>query len=274
MTLAFLRFSLASLFLAPFFLVQTKKIKINKIDLPKLIAVGVFSITLNISLFFEGIKRTSAIDASVLSLIIPILSVLAGWWFLKEKVYLVNLFGIGLGLLGTLTIIGIPQFITGSFSPQIMIGNILILLAAISWVTGAIISKKVLNKYSSLVVTAIGFLVGSVSMIIPAGFEYIKNPGWVNDITILGLLGLTFITLLSSISAYFLFEWGLSKTSVIMSDLFQYLETIVAATLAVFILNEQISISFIAGALFIVLGAYLGTLSKEIHHRLHKAHRV
>ena len=274
MTLAFLRFCLASLFLAPFLLSESKKIKINKTDLPKLIAVGVFSITLNISLFFEGIKRTSAIDASVLSLIIPILSVLAGWWFLKEKVYLVNLFGIGLGLLGTLTIIGIPQFITGSFSPQIMIGNILILLAAISWVTGAIISKKVLNKYSSLVVTAIGFLVGSVSMIIPAGFEYIKNPGWVNDITILGLLGLTFITLLSSISAYFLFEWGLSKTSVIMSDLFQYLETIVAATLAVFILNEQISISFIAGALFIVLGAYLGTLSKEIHHRLHKAHRV
>lgn len=274
MSLAFLRFALASLFLAPFFFAESKKIKINKLDLPKLIAVGVFSITLNISFFFEGIKRTSAVDASVLTLVIPLFSVLAGWWFLKEKVYLINLLGIALGLMGTLTIIGVPQFITGSFSPQIMIGNSLIILAGISWVTGAIISKKILNKYSSLVVTAIGFLVGTVSMILPATVEYIQHPAWPTQVTILGLLGLTFMTLLSSISAYFLFEWGLSKTSVTKADLFQYIEPLVAATLAVFILSEQISISYIAGTLFIVTGAFLGTLGKEAHQRLHKAHRV
>lgn len=274
MSLAFLRFALASLFLAPFFLAETKKIKIKKTDLPKLIAIGVFSITLNISFFFEGIKRTSAIDASVLTLVIPLLSVLAGWWFLKEKVYLANILGIVLGLIGALTIIGVPQFLTGSFSPQIMIGNGLIILAGISWVTGAIFSKKILNKYSSLVVTAIGFLVGTISMIIPATLEYFQNPAWPSQVTILGMLGLTFITLLSSISAYFLFEWGLSKTSVTKADLFQYIEPMVAATLAVLILNEHISISFIAGTLFIIAGAFLGTLGKEIHHRLHKAHRV
>lgn len=281
MTLAFLRFALASLFLAPFLLAETKKItrpsfggKIKKQDLPKLIAIGVFSITINISLFFEGIKRTSVIDASVLTLIIPLLSVLAGWWFFKEKVYLVNLLGIVIGLIGALTIVGIPQFLTGSFSPQIMVGNSLIILAAVSWVIGAIISKKILNKYSSLVVTAVGFLVGTVSMVIPATIEYIQNPSWPSQVTILGLLGLTFITLLSSISAYFLFEWGLSKTSVAKANLFQYIEPLIAAFLAVLILSEQISISFIVGALFIVVGAYLGTLAKEAHHKMHKAHRT
>ena len=35
-SLAFLRFALASLFLAPFFLVETKKMKLAKKDLPKL----------------------------------------------------------------------------------------------------------------------------------------------------------------------------------------------------------------------------------------------
>lgn len=274
MSLAFLRFALASLLLAPFFFAETKRVKIDKKDLPKLIAIGVLIITLNITFFFEGIKRTSAIDASVLSLVIPIFSVLLGWWFLKEKVYLVNLFGIVLGFLGALVIVGLPQIITGNFSPQVLEGNILIILASISWVVGAIISKKILNKYPTLVVTAIAFLVGTVTMFIPAAFEYIQNPAWINQITILGILGLIYMTLLSSISAYFLFEWGLSKTSVTIADLFQYIEPLAATLLAVAVLGETISKQFLLGAVCIALGAYLGTLAKEAHHRHHKAHRV
>lgn len=273
MSLALLRFAFASLLLAPFFLSETKKVKIDKIDLPKLIAIGILIITLNIAFFFEGIKRTTAIDASILTLIIPSLSVLFGWWFLKEKIYLLNLVGIVLGLLGAIIILGLPQIFTGDLSSSALTGNLLIILAGISWVIGAIFSKKMLKKYSALVVTAISFLVGTVTMLIPALFEYLKNPGWVNQISILGILGVTFMVLLSSISAYFLFEWGLAKTSVTIADLFQYIEPIIATILAVMILGETISKQFIIGAVCIAIGAYLGTLSKEIHHR-HKAHRV
>lgn len=274
MSLALLRFSFASLLLAPFFLAETKKVKIKKQDLPKLIAIGVLIITLNITFFFEGIKRTTAINASTLTLIIPMLSLLLGWWFLKEKVYLINLLGIILGLFGAMVIVGLPQILTGTISSQQLLGNILIILASISWVAGAVIAKSILSKYPSLVVTAVAFLVGTLTMFIPASIEYIQNPSWVSQITILGLLGLAYMTLLSSISAYFLFEWGLSKTSVIIADLFQYIEPLVATFLAVAILSERISTSFMIGALLIGLGVYLGTLAKEAHHRHHKAHRV
>ena len=274
MTLAFFRFAFASLLLAPFFIAETKKVKIDKKDLPKLIAIGIFIITLNITFFFEGIKRTTAINASVLTLVIPLLSVLFGWWFLKEKVFLINLLGIALGLLGALIIIGIPQIFTGTLSTQALTGNILIILASVSWVTGAVISKKILKQYSYLVITAIAFLVGTVTFFIPAGFEYFQNPAWISQITILGLLGLIFMTLLSSISAYFLFEWGLSKTSVTVADLFQYIEPFVAIGLAVIVLGERISESFLIGGILIAGGAYLGTLAKEAHHRHHRAHRI
>lgn len=274
MSLALLRFALASLLLAPFFLAETKKVKIDKKDLPKLIAIGVLIITLNITFFFEGIKRTTAVNASTLTLIIPMLSVLLGWWFLKEKVFIHNLFGIALGLVGALIIIGLPQIITGSISPNTLIGNILIIMASTSWVIGAVIAKKILKKYSSLVVTAIVFLVGTVTFFIPASFEYIQNPGWPAQITMLGILGLIYMVLLSSISAYFLFEWGLSKTSVITADFFQYIEPFIAGLLAVAILGEIISPSFLTGAVLIAVGVFLGTLAKEAHHRHHKAHRV
>ncbi len=272
MTLAFLRFALASLFLAPFFLTQTKKIKIETKDLPRLIAIGVLIITLNIAFFFEGIRKTTAIDASILILIIPILSVICGWLFLKEKVNLMNIAGIILGLAGALTIVGVPQ-LTGGQSPDILIGNILIILASIAWVAGAIISKPILKKYSSLIVTAIAFLVGTITFFIPAASEYIQNPAWVNHVTTLGILGLTYLVLLSSISAYFLFEWGLSKTSVAVADLFHYVEPFIATIMAVTILGENISTSFLTGGVLIAAGAYLGTFAKKIHHH-QKAHRV
>ncbi|MDD5147707.1 MAG: EamA family transporter [Candidatus Daviesbacteria bacterium] len=281
MSLALLRFAFASLLLAPFFLAETthpsfggKKVKIEKQDLPKLIATGVLIITLNITFFFEGIKRTTAINASILSLAIPMLAVLLGWWFLKEKVRLVNLFGIALGFIGAAVIIGLPQMINGGTTSSVILGNILIILASISWVAGATISKKILKIYSSLTVTAIAFLVGTISFLIPAATEYVQNPAWINQITILGILGLAYMTFLSSISAYFLFEWGLSKTSVIAADLFQYIEPFAATILAVSVLNETISTPFLLGASLIAIGVYLGTLAKEAHHRHHKAHRV
>lgn len=274
MSLALLRFSFASLLLAPFFLIETKKIKINIKDLPKLVAIGVLIITLNITFFFEGIKRTTATDASVLTLIIPILSVLLGWWFLKEKIFLINLLGVVLALIGALVVIGLPQAVTGTLLTQSTIGNIFILLASASWVTGAVISKGILNKYSSLVVTAIAFLVGTITMFIPASLEYLQNPSWPEKVTFLGVLGLTYMTLLSSISAYFLFEWGLSKTSISAADLFQYIEPFIAITLAVTVLGEAISTSFLIGAVLVILGVFLGTLAKEVYHRHRRAHRV
>lgn len=273
-SLAFLRFGLACLLLAPFVWAQRKKTKIDRVDLPKLVAVGVLIITLNIAFFFEGIQKTTAISASALTLIIPMLSVLLGWLFLKEKIYLINLLGVVLGLLGALIIIGLPQIILGNFSTQVILGNILIILASVVFVIGALFSQQLLKKYPTLIVTAIAFLVGTITFFIPALKDYIQNPSWMSNITFLGVLGLVYMTMLSSISAYFLFEWGLSKTDIVKADLFQYLEPFVATALAVTILGERISLSFITGAILISAGVYLGTLAKEIHHRHHKAHRI
>lgn len=271
-TLAFFRFALASLFLAPFFFAETRKIKIDKKDFPKLTLIGVLIITLNVTFFFMGIQKTTAINASILTLIIPMLSVLLGWWFLKEKVYLINLAGIFAGLCGAIIIIGLPRIFLGDFSSETLIGNLMIILASVVWVVGAIFSRQMLTKYPSLIVTAFAFLIGMITFIIPAINEYLTNPGWTENITSLGILGLVYMTVLSSVSAYFLFEWGLAKTSVITADLFQYIEPIVATIVAVLILGEIISVDFGVGAMLIGVGVYLGTLAKEPHHR-HKFHR-
>lgn len=282
MSLAFLRFSIASLLIAPFFLAigrggihpKARLVKIDKEDIPKLIAIGLLVITFNITFFFEGIIRTSATTASILTLIIPMLSVILGWIFLKERIYLINLAGIIIAFLGAIVVIKLPEIFFGNLSARELTGNILIILASISWVLGAIISRQMLRKYPSLVITSIAFLVGAVTFFIPFFMEYAKNPDWLKNVTVLGSLGLIYMILLSSICAYFLFEWGLAKTSVIKADLFQYIEPFIAAVLAFFVLGESITVPFLVGGILIIAGVYLGTLAKEPHHKAYKTHRV
>lgn len=275
MTLAFLRFAFASILLVPFlFAFEKKQFKVKLEDWPKLFAVGFLMISINIALFYQGLLKTSVIDASVLSMTIPILSVIGGWWFLKEKLYWINLLGILLGLLGSIVIIGLPLIFLGNFSSEGLLGNGLIILSCISFVAGTIISKDVLQKYDPLVITFISFLVGAITFFIPASLDYINNPNWVDKISIFGVLALLYITLLSSIVAFFLMHYGVEKVGVIKANLFHYMEPAVAATLAVPILGERISYSFIIGTCLVVLGVYWGTLGKQHHHHInHKHHR-
>lgn len=277
MILAFLRFMLAFLLILPFLLSIPKKSRVMKFkDLPKMVTVGLMMTTFNITLFYEGLLRTSAINASVLTLIIPMVSVLAGWWFLKERIYWINLLGIGLGFLGAVIIIGIPLFFLSSeFSSSNLIGNLLIVASAITFVVGSILSRQLLQTYQPLVVTAATFAVGAVTFLLPAILEHLLSPNWTSSVSILGLLGLLYITILSSVSAYFLLTWGLAKIIVSQANLFQYLEPAIAATLAVYLLNERISFSFIIGTCLVILGVYWGTLGKpEHHHPLHRHHRA
>lgn len=272
-SLSFLRFALAALLILPFILVIKGEHKRIKIDhLPKLLGIGVLMVAFSILLFFEGLKRTTAINASVLTMAVPMLSVLGGWWFLKEKIFIVNLLGVLVGLLGAIIVIGLPILFTGNIVPSQLIGNFLILLSSISFVSGAILARQMLKIYPALFITGFAFLVGALIFIVPAINEYIQNPGWVKQVSVLGVLGLLYITILSSVTAFLLHNWGLSKTNLVQSNLFQYIEPAIAASIAVPLLGERISFSFIIGTCLIVLGVYWGTLAKTDHHHHHFHH--
>lgn len=275
MSLGFLRYGIASLLIIPFLLsLEPKDKKIKLEHLPQLVLGGLLIAAINIAFFYLGLQRTTAIDASVLELTIPILSVIGGWWFLKEKIYAANLFGIVISLLGALSIIGIPLLFFGNFSTKQLTGNLLIIGSAITFVTGTMILKKMLKIYKPIVITAVTFLVATVAFAIPALMEYLNNPNWVLGVSILGIFGLIYITVLSSICAYFLILWGLTKIPISHANLIQYIEPAIAASLAVPLLGERISFSFIIGTCLIVLGVYWGTLGKEGHHHSnHKHHR-
>ncbi len=274
MTLAFLRFFLASILFIPFVMVQKDSLKVNKKDILRFLLVGIFMITFNISLFFIGLTKTTVTSASIITLVIPILSVLTGWTFLKERIYMVNLVGIVIGLIGALFLLELPSIAIGNSVDYIsVLGDILIFLSSVSFVIGATLARPLLKKYTTLTLTFVIFIIGSITFAVPAVVEYQQNPSWISHITFFSIVGVIYTVLLSSITAYFLFEWALEKIGIIKADLFQYIQPLIATTLGVILLGEDLHYSYIIGGILIGLGSYWGTLGKE-KHKLHKAHKV
>lgn len=275
MNLAFFRFFLAFLLMLPFlFIFEKKQLKIKVKHIPKLFIGSLLMVTLNIAFFFQGISMTTTIEASSLSMSVPIFSIFIAWIFLREKIYLVNLLGVLFGLFGALIISGLPLILLGSYNSANLVGNLLILLSAFSTVIGMIIIKQLLKEYDSVVLTTVIFGFAAISFIIPAVLEFINNPAWINKISVFGILGLIYMALMSSVVAYFLFSWALEKIDIVKVSLFEYFNPAVTATLAVPLLGERISFSFIVGTCLVILGVYWGTLGKSEHHHFsHKHHR-
>lgn len=264
-TLAFLRFLLATVILTPVFLLSGTHTPIHKRDLGKLIVLGLFGITLNIGTTFLGLTMTTGLDAVAIFSLVPLLVAVASAVVLGEKLTRTNLFGQFLALSGVAAVALSP---TGPASNRLL-GDLLLLVSAISVVIYIILSKELFRKYHSATITAFMFLVGVVTFAPLAGLELLQNPDWISGVSHQGLLGLAFIAIFTSVVAYLAFEWGLEHSTASLAGLIEHVQLLVGAVLAALILNEVLSTGFVLGSGLILVGIVFAT--RPSHH-FRKAH--
>lgn len=267
-TFIFFRLIIASFIFLPLFLREHKKHPIDERDFPHLFLVGLFGITLNLGLLFLGLEKTSAIEGGLIGATTPVLLLLAGWWFLKEKVNRKEKIGTVLALLGTLVIVFEPiyrgEVLDHTFSLTRTTGNVLVLLGNLAWVAYTILSKEISKKYSALTVTFISIIVGLVTFLplsLVEVFVFQKIPVF-NQISVAGLL---YMSILSLGAAYFLFEWGLRKLEACETGVFAYLQPVFTFPAAYLILGELIPSLLWPAIIITALGVIIATMG--MYHR-------
>jgi len=135
---AFLLFWIASFF--------GPKEKIDRKDFPKIALAALFGVGINMLAFFEGLNLTTPINASVLMVTTPILVLILSIIFLKEKIKILKIIGVLVGLSGTLLMI---LYGTGNSATATnpAMGNFLVFINAASYACYIIIVKKITQKY-------------------------------------------------------------------------------------------------------------------------------
>lgn len=216
--------------------------------------------TVQLLLLFKGFELTSSIDGVLISSTSPILSVLAGWWLLKEHVTRREKIGAVIAFLGSVVIIIKPMLETHKLFSGNSLGNLLILLANFAWVGHSIISKTQLrHNLSPLLITTANFFIGFLSMSVILFFSRSMNYEPITN-NLSAHLGVLYMALLSGALAYFLFQKAQKSIETSEANTFLFLQPVVATPLAYLWLGENVSPTFIVGSVIIGLGVILSNL--------------
>ena len=244
--------------------------KVEKRDLKKIIAAGLLGSVFNLSFFFLGIQRTSAISAQTIFTTNPLIIAVLAHVILKEKIGRIQFLGVFVGLLGATMVALRDIFENGNFQSGSLLGNFLILLAALSWVGYILLSKSLSHRYSPITITSFSFLVSLFAFTPLAVWENWEKFNWIANLGFNGIFGIVYQGIFASVLAFLAYQTGLKLTSAFASGVILYLNPVVTTLVAVPVLGEKITPVFLIGATLIIVGSAVATQFEVVKHHVKK----
>ncbi|MBP9719429.1 MAG: DMT family transporter [Candidatus Levybacteria bacterium] len=259
-SLAFLRFFIAALLLLPF---VYKSLLFKRNDWFSLFLCAFLGVTVLITLYFLGLRMTSALNAGIIGGTMPIVALIFAAIFLHEKMTKKIIIGATIGLTGILVIVGKDMFVTGlDISPM---GDMLIFLSNIAFAAYITLSKKLSKRYAPLTLTFFVFFVGGLFFLPGAIMDLNDNPTWFINMPIFAYIGVLYGIIFSALIAFALWQYGLSKVSETNVGFFLYISPIITSFIAITFLGEHITEEFLIGTLLIFIGLLVA--EAHLHHK-------
>lgn len=158
----FVRILVAGIVLFLFNTAYARIKRIQKQDLGKFLLLAFFEPFIYFICETYGLKLTGSPTLSAMVVAtIPIFSIGAGMIFFKEKVNVVNIVGIVFTLIGIIMV----AMAKGELGENFIWGVVLLLIAVVSEVGHASITKSLSGNYSSQIIVMYQFLIGSVYLL-------------------------------------------------------------------------------------------------------------
>jgi drug/metabolite transporter (DMT)-like permease len=248
LTVVLFRYIIGALLLHLAYYFSKAKEKIKREDLFGL----VFLCILEPGLFFifdaYGLKFTTAVRASILLSIIPILTALAAAAIIKEKLTALKLFTTIGSVAGVLLVMSSKENpVSGS---NYILGDLLILGACIAAAFYTTFARRMSFKYSFFTITRFQSLVAIIFFLPLATGEIAIKGLPVPKISSIG--GVIYLGIAGSAVGYLLLNYTISRLSAANSAIFANLIPVVTMILSAMILAETIGIRKILG-LFIII---------------------
>jgi drug/metabolite transporter (DMT)-like permease len=257
------RFVLA--YIGIWFICPRKLFADNKKDELLFVATGLCAGSLYFVLENTALKITLASNVSLIICTAPIFTAfLSHLIYRKEKIRSTLIFGSVVALIG----VGLVVF-NGSFILQISpLGDILTVLAALSWAFYGIILKRLNKHYSTLFITRKVFFYGIITLIpfILLG----DNVFHISLLTIPVVAGnLLFLGMVASLLCYITWNTAVKELGVMEVSNYIYFVPMVTLLTSAIVIDEQITAVALLGSVLILFGVYVA--EKGFRFRLRKA---
>lgn len=264
LSLAFIRFLLASSILYPF---VHKSLPYTDLKNRWLWLFSLSSVTINIIFFFFALQRTASINAPVIGSAGPIMILVGSAIFLHEKIKKIAIIGTLVSLMGILLIIFQPLLEKGM--DREITGNLLLIVATLGAVVGTIAGRRFLTPQNAARMTFWSMLIGTLTFLPFMLLEFGQNPGWIANLDYRGWTGIIFGAVFSSLIAYSVYDWALANLPAYRTSVFTYIDPVIAIVIAIPLLGERLTVPFIIGSVLVFAGIMVA--EKRLHyHPLHK----
>lgn len=234
-------------------LFRPKLLLIKRRDLPWLIAMGAISIGLFHVLWNTSVVSFGASIATVIQSNAPIFVTIIAWMVYREPLTRRKFLAVGLSVVGTILCSGITKTGTGNFTT---LGFMAALMSAIAYGTFPLFGRKLAGDYCPWTILLYIFAFGTLTLL---PFQIGRPlPNSIPSIVIVYFVGFIFI---STIGGFGFFTAALHHLQASIASITATAEIVFASIMAYFILSERLDLWQILGALFVISGVALVSLS-------------
>lgn len=228
-------------------------------DLWKLAGAGLLGVTLNQLLFFEGLQRSTATNAAVISATIPVLTAGLSIALRDERATARRLLGLATALGGAMIVVLFGRS-RGALRLELGLGELLLLGNATAYSLYLVASRPLFRRYRTETAVTWIFAFGAAALL-PLGLRPLLRE---LPLAPLGAYAsLAYIVLGPSVAAYFLNGYALRRAPPSLVAVYIYLQPAIAALVASHWLGEALTPATLVGALFIGCGIALVALRRS-----------
>lgn len=226
--------------------------KMDRKDIGYVALCSVFGATLNMLCFFEGLKYTSSIHASLIMVLTPALVLIISAVIIKEKVTKTKIFGITLGLIGAALLVSNG----GANDKEASVyGDFMIMINAISYGIYLVLIRRLTKKYNPITVLKWIFIFG-ILFNIPFGGKQMISADWSNFPASIWW-AIAYVILLATAGTYLLNVYALSKVMPSTVGFYLYFQPLIATTAAIVLGTDSLNIIKVCSAILLFAGVYL-----------------
>jgi drug/metabolite transporter (DMT)-like permease len=234
-------------------------------DFLKVISLGLLGVLIVQSLVVLGVSRTSVFHASLLMSTIPVQTLMFGMLVGREPFQFHKFIGILTAFLGVGWLVFMRNPGT-TLPPGYLIGDLFVLLNALSFSWFLIASKPILERYPAFSFMAYCYLVSALVALALLGSIRLQAP---TALPISGLFHLTlrdwalllYVVVLASIGTYTLNNYALKRTAPSTVAVYIFVQPILSAILGYYLLGEGFTVPMALAGLLTFTGIVLATRS-------------
>jgi drug/metabolite transporter (DMT)-like permease len=251
--LNFIRVAVTVLLFWLLFALKPGKGGIYKKDTPRFLLCAITGVAINQLLFIKGLTLTTPIHAALLILITPVFILIMALVLGSERLSLLKLTGLMLGISGSALLILSKE--SSTIGTNLLWGDILIVINAISYAFYYVLVKPLMQQYTALQVIRWVFTFGLI-IITPFCRQQFTSTNWqLFDSS--AWVSLSFVVLGATFFAYLFTVYGLQHLSASAAGAFIYLQPIFSSVFSFLVFGETFTASKIIAALLIFTGVYL-----------------